>query len=157
MKKIYEVISFFIVFIISGCDTTIPSQKIGIYTYNMQYACECPQYKIFRVDDLSSKEKKLKDRLEPLDIMSKDDALSQEITNAINKPENDSLIGRDINISFNKNDDEQLFYSQQGKFPICYIYYFEGTFKDKENFMVDKFKLMLKSPDCIPDDDGDHN
>ncbi|PIT13870.1 hypothetical protein BGI32_08325 [Snodgrassella alvi] len=92
-----------------------------------------------------------------MNIKNKDHAISQEITNAINKNKSDSLISRDIDISFNKDKDRNRFLNQQDTNSICYIYYFDGNFKDKETFMVDGFKLMLKSPDYITTDDNIHH
>ncbi|QIQ21418.1 hypothetical protein [Zophobihabitans entericus] len=91
----------------------------------MLYACECPQYKIFRVAPLISTQPQLKDTLEPLDFTGKDQVVAEAITKAIENLEDNTLIGRDIDLVFHNQEDEMIFQKQVGRNPICYIYYFD--------------------------------
>lgn len=144
MKKIL----YILLFTLFGCKDNYPQEKVGLYAVDMLYACECQQYKIFKIDNLSIKRNHLKDR-EPLDLDGKDSDLSQELSYAINKSEDDNLIGRDIDLIFANKTDEEKFKKQQGLNSICYIYYFEGYFKSKQLFLVENYHLSLKSSDCI--------
>lgn len=90
MKTNARVMPLVILLSLMGCHT-IPQQKIALYAYNMLYACECPNYKIFRVEHLTTPQA-LKNRTQPLDINTTDAALADEITKAINGPKPHSLI-----------------------------------------------------------------
>lgn len=155
VRKFYGVrtlwICFFAsLFLLSGCDRSEP-KEVGVYAYNMLYACgDCSLYRVFRVDDLSSTEPKLKDRTDQIDIATKDQLISDEMSRAyeVESPnEEKGLIGFEVKLQFKDSKEESLFYEKVGLSPICHLYYFQG-YLDHDVLSVDDYKIMEKMPNC---------
>ncbi|EDV0261036.1 hypothetical protein YM80_001601 [Salmonella enterica subsp. salamae] len=150
---------FFIVFLI-GCDS--PTKKIGIYTVDMEYACESTSYRIFRFTTLIDGVKDI----ESTDISSVNEDISRAYNTVLTRKDdfllsgNHSLSGVEVSLIFRSKNSESTFEKNTPYYNKCYVYYFEGQFKNKRlrfdrdgdqdnEFIVDSYKYFLKSPDCI--------
>lgn len=141
-------IIFFIFFV--GCGTD--KQRVSLYAINMQYACKCPQYRVFRIED--------KNQSNPFNIDI--EALNNEIKhalynanrddNSISSTDENSLIGWDIDLLFENKEIEREFIENEGISPICNIYYLEGdlqkTLLNAPILLVKKFKIFPKDSKC---------
>ncbi|BDB64048.1 hypothetical protein T36_0495 [Helicobacter cinaedi] len=148
MKNILILLS---VLVFVGCDT----KHIALYTIKMMYACECPQYRVFRIEDNNnlpanrhniSIDKALDDEIQyALYMNDKED-------NSVSSHNADSLIGWDIDLVFDNKESEKKFLQDEGISPICNIYYLEGelqsTLLGKPVLLVKDFKIFYKSPQC---------
>ncbi len=128
-------------------------KPITLYAINMMYACECPRYRVFRVEDTES-------RLTDGEIdLDKNTALSQEIWRVIQleTPKKDSLIGVDLELEFKSAERESEFNENEGISPICNIYYLKGVLRQrlfgKAVLYVEDYAIMPKSKTCVSRDE----
>lgn len=138
-----------------GCSND--KQHIYLYAINMQYACECPQYRVFKIED-KSQSNLFKDK-QHIDI----EALNNEIEyalyitnhndNSISSIDENSLIGWDIDLLFENKKMEMEFIANEGISPICNIYYLEGylqkTLLNTPILLVKNFKIFSKDSKCV--------
>lgn len=146
----YITFSMFVI----GCGND--KQHISLYAINMQYACECPQYRVFKIEDKNQSDI-LTDK-QHIDI----EALNNEIEYALyiaNRDDNStsstdekSLIGWDIDLLFENKEMEREFIANEGNLPICNIYYLEGnlqkTLLNTPILLVKNFKIFSKDSKC---------
>lgn len=125
----------------AGCD----GKHIAVYAIKMMYACECPQFRVFRVEDNNANKqnidinKALDDEIRyALYINGEDNSASSHNT--------DSLIGWDIDLAFENKDSEEKFLQDEGISSICNIYYLEGELRNmffgKPVLLVKDFKIF---------------
>ncbi|HAK8946407.1 TPA: hypothetical protein H2X81_000366 [Salmonella enterica] len=151
--------SFFIL-LLSGCDSS--AEKIGIYTVDMEYACECTSYRIFKATVLTGANK----TSEPNYIFRVNEDISRAYKTVLTRNDrfllsgSHSLSGVEVSLIFHGEDLKTAFEKTEPYYGKCYIYYFEGRFNndrlkfdedgDQSNeFVVDNYKFILQSPDCI--------
>lgn len=132
-------------------------KPIAIYAINMMYACECPRYRIFMIEDVKS-------RLIDSEIdLDKNEALSKEIWRVIQleSHKKGSLIGMDLDLEFESLEKEREFSKKEGISPICNIYYFKGVLRQglfgKVVLYVKDYKITPKSKTCISKEIKGHN
>lgn len=122
-------------------------KPITLYAINMMYACECPRYRVFRVEDTES-------RLTDGEIdLDKNTNLSNEIWHVMNLEVPQNLIGVDLELEFESAEKEREFSKNEGVSPICNIYYFNGTLHQglfgKATLYVKDYAIIPKSKNCI--------
>lgn len=125
------------------------NKPISLYAINMMYACECPRYRIFMVENG-------KNRLMDSEIdLDKNASLNTEIKRIIEleKIENNSLIGVDLDLKFENTKQEIKFSKNEGISPICNIYRFEGVLRqglfNKNVFYVKDYTIIPKNKTCV--------
>ncbi|MWV61696.1 hypothetical protein DCO58_08195 [Helicobacter saguini] len=125
------------------------NKPISLYAINMMYACECPRYRIIMVENS-------KNRLMDSEIdLDKNASLNTEIKRIIEleKIENNSLIGLDLDLKFENTKQEMEFSKSEGISPICNIYRFEGVLQQglfsKAIFYVKDYTIIPKSKTCV--------
>lgn len=150
------------IIVISGCDS--PSEKIGIYTIDMQYACDCTSYRIFKVNALG----KYNDKNPTAGELKKYETIETDITNSYNQQftQKDNVLLSGVSLSgveaflvFRDKALQNRFESNYPYHPACHIFYFEGQFagerlnvdengEQDNEFFVDSYKILERFPDC---------
>jgi len=156
MKRLF----FFVIVFLSGCNFS--TERIMIYTVDMEYACECTSYRIFRANALNESSKMEK----PYNISMIKEDINKAYNVTLTKEDNfslsggHSLSGVEVSLVFHDKKLKTNFEKTEPYYGRCYIYYFEGRFShnrlkidddgDQLNeFIVDNYKFILQSPDCI--------
>lgn len=153
---------FFLLFFMTlliDCDSH--GQKIGLYTVDMEYACECTSYRVFGVRDLKDSAKDTAFTEMPgYESIAEAYQITLKEKDKFPLSGGHSLVGVEINLVFLDKKLETNFERVIPYYNKCYVYYFEGRFKnktlqfdrqgDQENeFIVENFKHFLRSPDCV--------
>ena len=147
---------FYIVFSMFFMGCSNDKQHISLYTINMQYACECPQYRVFKIED-KSQSSPFKDK-QHIDIETLNNEIEYALNianrddNSISSTDENSLIGWDIDLLFENKEIERDFIANEGISPICNIYYLEGylqkTLLNTPILLVKNFKIFSKDSKC---------
>lgn len=134
------------VLLVAGCEQQ-PTTRIGLYAFNMLYACEGPNYRVFRVTPAQI------EQTGQAEVLSADNAdVAHEMSTAFNRQAvGENMIGLDMELEFPDSTAESAFHEAEGMSPICHIYYLEGRYQGRQRFLVEDYRLMEKMSGCMDD------
>ncbi|EDV3193960.1 hypothetical protein JT93_004561 [Salmonella enterica] len=154
----------YFLFFISDCDN--PSDRMDIYAIVPVQACE-DTYTLIKSESPNKNTMKLQERVKSLDIYGKDKdvliAINTELQSGKLKSDGQLKGGMEFKLSFLDKKKQQSF-EKEINWRQCYIYFFQGYFKNKKTnaecessegnkFIVENYKLILMYPECVKEKD----
>lgn len=118
---------------------------MGVYAFDMMYACEGPHYRVLQV---TVAQLALTGQVQVLTLLDEDGVAALD-PSLVGPPDGDALIGGDLQVQFANAAIEAEFDKAVGRSPICYLYYLEGRYLGRQRFLVEDYRLTENVPACI--------